>query len=258
MPHGESWLTLLFERFLHFGAILGRPVNDEGVTWLGHSTIRYGHVLSLLLAFVILVGLGLSARARVSDVKKAIVPGIDFDGATFVELFAGYVYDTMSTMMGRKAAKFFLPLIGACAFVIFVSNAIGLVPGFTPATDNLNTTLAMGLVIFFVTHAYGVKENGLAYFKHFLGPVIWLAPLMLPIELISHLSRPLTLGIRLMANMVADHAVLSIFLALAFGVFALPFYLLGCLVVVVQTLVFCLLSTVYISMAIEHHEEGHH
>jgi F-type H+-transporting ATPase subunit a len=117
-------------------------------------------------------------------------------------------------MMGKKAAKFFLPLIGTCAFMIFFSNVFGLVPGFQPPTANLNTTMAMALVIFFATHIFGVKENGLGYFKHFLGPFLPLAPLMLPIELISHIARPLTLAVRLMANMTADHLVLGIFLTL--------------------------------------------
>lgn len=254
MPHGESWLTILLEKHLHFQQALGAPFNHEGLSWLGHSPIRIGHLLSLAVVMLILVVLSVQANRRVADTQRAIVPSTDFDGATFVELFTGNIYDTMSSLMGREAAKFFLPLIGTCAFLIFTSNVLGLIPGMTPPTDNLNVTLAMGLIIFLATHIFGVKENGLAYFKHFLGPVLWLAPLMLPIELISHLSRPLTLGIRLMANMVADHAVLSIFLALAFGAFALPFYFLGCLVVVVQTLVFCLLSTVYITMSITHEE----
>ena len=112
----------------------------------------------------------------------------------------------------------------------------------------------MALVIFFATHIFGVKENGLGYFKHFLGPFLPLAPLMLPIELISHIARPITLAVRLMANMTADHLVLAIFLTLApwFIPLPLPLYFLGCIVVVVQTMVFCLLSTVYISMAIAH------
>src|SRR5262249_44802056 len=110
------------------------------------------------------------------------------------------------------------------------------------------------------THIYGLKENGINHIKHLFGPIPWLAPLMFPIELISHMARPLSLGIRLMANMMADHLVLTIFLGLLPGALALfipiplPMYLLGTIVVVVQTLVFCLLSTVYISMAIEHTE----
>ena len=163
----------------------------------------------------------------------------------------------MADIMGKKAARYFLPLIGTCAFFILFSNALGLIPGFAPPTDNFNTTLACGIVIFVTTHVYGLKEQGWHHIKHFFGPVWWLAPLMLVIELISHLARPLSLAIRLMANMTADHMVLSIFcgllpVSLIFIPVPLPMYVLGSIVVVVQTLVFCLLSTVYIAMAIEH------
>jgi F-type H+-transporting ATPase subunit a len=140
---------------------------------------------------------------------------------------------------------------------------IGLLPGFSPATDNFNTTLALGVIIFVTTHIYGLKENGWKHVKHFFGPIWWLAPLMVVIETISHLVRPLSLGIRLMANMMADHMVLTIFLGLLPTAYLmrlwlpipLPMYLLGTIVVLVQTLVFCLLSTIYIAMAIEQHEE---
>jgi F-type H+-transporting ATPase subunit a len=154
-----------------------------------------------------------------------------------------------------------LPLIGTCAFFILISNVIGLVPGFLPPTSNFNTTLGCGIIIFAATHLYGLKVNGFNHIKHLFGPVIgikWL-PLMLLmffIELISHIARPLSLGIRLMANMTADHLVLTIFLGLVPFLVPLPMYVLGSIVVVVQTLVFCLLSTVYISMAIE--EAEHH
>jgi F-type H+-transporting ATPase subunit a len=160
--------------------------------------------------------------------------------------------------MGPKAARFFLPLIGTCAFVILLSNLLGLVPGFTPPTDSLNTTVAMSLVIFFSTHIFGLKENGLGYLKHFFGPVIFLAPLFFVIEIISNLARPLSLSIRLMANMFADHQVLSQVSGLVKWVVPVAPMMLGTLVCVVQTLVFCILSTVYIAMAIEHHEHDDH
>ncbi|MCA9607015.1 MAG: F0F1 ATP synthase subunit A, partial [Myxococcales bacterium] len=158
------------------------------------------------------------------------------------------------------------PLIGTCAFFILFSNALGLIPGFLPPTSSMSVTLACGGIIFFATHVYGLKENGFGHIKHLFGPIIkWYAlPLMLLIfliEVISHLVRPMSLAIRLMANMFADHTVLGIFMGLSvmagLGGYLLPVpvLLLGSLVVVVQALVFCLLSTVYIAMAIEHGED---
>jgi F-type H+-transporting ATPase subunit a len=108
--------------------------------------------------------------------------------------------------------------------------------------------------VFFATHIYGVKEHGLAYFKHFLGPSLPLAPLMLPIELISHFARPLSLAVRLMGNMMADHKVVMSFFALVPILVPLPFLLLGILICLIQALVFCTLAMVYIGMAMEHEE----
>lgn len=250
MPHGESWFSLL-PGYAHW---LSDAQASHGPTWIAHGDVSIQHILHWIFLLVVLAVVGLLVRAKVADTAAAILPDGQFSLRTLIEGFAAKIYGTLVDMLGKKAAKFFLPLIGTCAFMIFFSNVFGLVPGFQPPTSNLNTTMAMALVIFFATHIFGVKENGLGYFKHFLGPFLPLAPLMLPIELISHIARPITLAVRLMANMTADHLVLGIFLTLApwFVPVPLPLYFLGCIVVVVQTMVFCLLSTVYISMAIAH------
>jgi F-type H+-transporting ATPase subunit a len=122
----------------------------------------------------------------------------------------------------------------------------------TPATENLNTTLGMGLIIFLYYNYMGLKENGLSYLKHFMGPILWLAPLMVVIELISHLVRPVSLGLRLANVMKGDHTVLGIFLDLVPVLLPIPFYILGIFVCFVQAFVFTLLSMVYVSMSIDH------
>jgi F-type H+-transporting ATPase subunit a len=263
MPHGESWFNLLpiYKQVESLAAMLSQPVNDEGVTWIAHEPIGVQHVFGLALVLLVILLIGVKASADLSDTKGALVPQDKLTVRTFVELFVGAAYRMMSDIMGKDAARFFLPLIGTCAFVILFSNFLGLVPGFTPPTDSLNTTVAMSLVIFFATHIFGLKENGLAYLKHFFGPVLFLAPLFFVIEIISNLARPLSLSIRLMANMFADHQVLSQVGGLVKWVVPVAPMVLGSLVCVVQTLVFCILSTVYISMAVAHHdhaEEAHH
>jgi len=256
MPHGESWFNLLpfYAWAEHAAASLSKPVNDEGLSY-AHEPIGVQHVFALLLVVLILLFFAVSASG-LRNTKSAIVPEDKFSIRTFIELFVTTTYTMMSDIMGKKAAKFFLPLIGTCAFVILVSNFLGLVPGFTPPTDSLNTTVAMSVVIFFATHIFGLKENGVAYLKHFMGPVIFLAPLFVVIEMISHIARPLSLSIRLMANMFADHQVLSQVSGLVRWIVPVAPMMLGSLVCVVQTLVFCILSTVYISMAIEHHDHA--
>lgn len=266
MPHGESWLTFLL-RYLGvdlegLGANFSAPFGHGGLSWYAHETIGLDHVLTTLLVFTIITVMALLAHNAVKDASKAIVPEDTLTVRTIIEVMVSSIYGLMSDIMGPKAAKFFLPLIGTCAFLILFSNAIGLVPGFAPPTGKMNTTLALSSVIFVATHVYGVRENGLGYFKHFFGPIIkWYALplmlLMLGIELISHIARPISLAIRLMANMAADHMVVTIFLSLIPGVpflVPVPVMLLGTIVVIVQALVFCLLSTVYIALAIAHEE----
>ena len=156
----------------------------------------------------------------------------------------------MESLMGSDAKRF-LPLIGGTAFFILFNNLLGLIPGFDGATANINTTLAPALVIFVATHIVGVRTHGAGYIKQFLGPVWWLSPLMLPIELISHFARILSLSVRLFGNMMGDHKVLAIFLGLvALGV-PVIFMGMGIFIALVQTFVFTLLSILYITFALE-------
>lgn len=273
MPEHWSWFSFLPEEWHEglrsfiadtFGA-WGAEVLDMGRT--GDEKFFYGgrfdvlHVWGFIFVLLLLIFVAVKTKARLGDTEKAIIPEDRLTVPTFAELFTGGVYNTMVSIMGKEATKFFLPLIGTCAFVILFSNVLGLIPGFLPPTDNLNTTAAMAIIIFCSTHIFGVKKQGFVnYMKHFMGPIPVLAPLIFVIELVSHIVRPVTLSIRLTANMFADHAVLGAFLLLSSGMFFIPFpvavYFLGIIVVLVQTLVFCLLSMVYIGAAIEDH--AHH
>ncbi|HJK90802.1 MAG TPA: F0F1 ATP synthase subunit A [Polyangiaceae bacterium LLY-WYZ-15_(1-7)] len=270
LPEHWSWFSLLPES-LHEGlrqAVVGinAPIAESlggspDEKWFFGGRFDVLHIWGFIFVLLLLLWVGFRAKARFGDTKQAIVPEDRLTLPTFTELFTGGVLNLMSSVMGKEAAKYFLPLIGTCAFVIFFSNALGLFPGFLPPTDNLNTTAAMAIIIFVATHVYGIKKQGVGnYLKHFMGPIIFLAPLIFIIEVISHIVRPVTLSIRLTANMFADHAVLGAFLGLSASAFFLPFpvavYFLGIIVVSVQTLVFCLLSMVYIGAAIEEHE--HH
>ena len=188
---------------------------------------------------------------------EALVPSDRFTLRNIFELFTEMVLRFLDDILGHRGREF-LPLIGTLGFFILFSNLLGLVPGFLPPTDNLNTTVACALVIFVATHYYGVKAHGIKYLKHFLGPVLWLAPLMLPIELISHLARVLSLSMRLFGNIMADHMLLSLTLAapLILPLFLSPLsMILGVFVSLIQTFIFSLLSMIYISLAIE---EGEH
>ncbi len=267
MPHGETWFSLFpfHARLLAALRDFGKHFRDDGLTWYAHQQPGVQHVYGALLTLSLIALCAVVTDTSIRSAGANLLPPGRLTIRNFVELLVETSYGMMSDMMGAKAARHFLPLIGTCAFFILISNAIGLIPGFAPATDNFNTTLACSSVIFVTTHIYGLKVNGWHHIRHFFGPIIsiWALPLMLlmfVIETISHIVRPLSLAIRLMANMTADHLVLSIFCgllpaALFFIPVPLPMYLLGTIVVIVQTLVFCMLSTVYIAMAIEHPEQ---
>ena len=144
------------------------------------------------------------------------------------------------------------PIFSTGFLIVFFHNIVGLMPGMTPATENINTTLSMGLCSFILYNYFGFKAHGISYLKHFLGPIWFLAPMMLILEIISHLIRPLSLGLRLWGNMMGDHVVLGIFLDLAPYLFIpLLFYGLGLFVCFMQAFVFTILSIIYVGMAKE-------
>lgn len=213
------------------------------------------HVLvEVVVLLFVLFGVLAFAKGLKQTSDKGMVPSRTMNLRNFFEYTAESVYGMVEGAMGESNAARFFPLIGALWMFILFGNLIGLVPGFISPNDTLKTNIGIALLVFFLTHYFGVKEHGLAYFKHFLGPSIPLIPLMLPIEIISHIARPISLAVRLMGNMMADHKVVMSFFALVPILVPLPFLLLGLLVCIIQALVFCSLAMVYIGMAIEHEE----
>ena len=256
--HG-TWFDYLnrFEWWRHFDAWAQSKLQRRFLLGMFETGFTLTHVLVTLvvLGFVTWGAIAFFRGTQTQD--KGLVPPRKMTLRNAFEYMAEVVYGMVEGAMGEKHAAKFFPLIGALWFFILTSNLIGLIPGFIAPTDTLKTNVGIALMVFVLTHYYGVKEHGLAYFKHFLGPSIWLAPLMLPIELVSHIARPLSLSVRLMGNMMADHKVVMSFFALVPILIPLPFMLLGLLVCLIQALVFTTLTMVYISMAIEHEHDDH-
>lgn len=219
------------------------------------TNFSLAHVMGALLVLCFVV---IGALAYNSAVGKggddAIVPPAKFNLRNLFEMFTEAVLGIATGVMGEKNARKFLPLIGALAFFIFFSNVLALIPGFIPPTSTLKTNVCLALSVFLLTHVFGAVEHGPGYFKHFLGPYLPLAPLMLPIELVSHFARPVSLSLRLLGNIAADHKVVSAFFVLVPLLLPVPFLILGVMVAIVQTLVFCLLTMVYIQGAVAHEE----
>jgi F-type H+-transporting ATPase subunit a len=253
--HG-TWFDYLhrfqwWQDFNHWAeAKLGRTAG----TGMFPTGFTLTHVLITLLVVAFVTWGALSFAKGLRSHDKGLVPPRKLSLRNAFEILAESLYGFVEGAMGEKAARRFYPLIGALFIFILFANLFALIPGFSAPTDSLKTNVGIALLVFLVTHIYGVKEHGLAYFKHFLGPVPALIPLMLPIEIVSHLVRPVSLSLRLMGNMLADHKVVMSFFALVPILVPLPFLLLGLLVCLIQALVFCTLAMVYIGMAIEHEE----
>ncbi len=201
------------------------------------------HVTYSWLAMAIIIGLSLAARF---SLKKTAPSGVQ----NLLEVIVGGLSDFIEEIMGPEG-KHYLTLIGSLFLFILVCNLQGIAPGFDSPTANINTTLALALVAFAATHYIGVKRHGIGYIKHFMGPMWGLAPLMLPIEIISHLARVMSLTFRLFGNMVAKHKLLLVLALLAPYLAPVPILALGLLVSFVQALVFTLLTMLYLSGSIE-------
>lgn len=268
MGEESTWFDLLpgLRGLTHWAKhYLGREDQSDAFYFRGgpftDSHFGLTHVLSVLLVlgFVTVGALSFRAAMRRGG-EEAIVPPQQLSLRNFFEILGDAIWGLTSNIMGEINARKYLPLIGTLAFFIFFSNVLSLIPGMAPPTATLKTNVALALTVFFVTHYEGIKAQGVGnYIKHFLGPIWVLAPLMLIIEIIGHLARPLSLSMRLMGNMTSDHKVVGVFFALVPLLVPVPFLILGTLVAVIQTLVFCLLSMVYINLAVSvHHEEEEH
>lgn len=245
----EGWGQLLFE---------SKPLLNKS------GAITMTHVVFAAVVLLIIVVLAAIARRAYSTREGELVPEDHFTVRNFFEGIFDVLYNMMENMMGRKYARQFFPLIGSLGIYILLSNLMGLLPGLMAPTSNLNTNLACGVVVFVFYNFVGLRENGVEYLKHFMGPMVALAWFIGPIELVGHAFRPLSLSIRLAGNLTGDHEVLGAFGSLAelvTGVpilLPIPFLFLGLLVAVVQTVVFCMLSSIYIALAVEHHDHGDH
>jgi len=221
--------------FLQFFRQLLAPLH---ISTAGADAIAYTWLIIVLLAL-------LSVMA--TKALKAVPGGLQ----NFMEVIIGGIENMVVETMGEHGRPYF-PLIATLAIFVLVSNLIGLVPGFFPPTANINTTAACAVVVFVTTHVVGVKEHGVKYIKHFMGPIAWLAPMMFFIEVIGHFSRVISLTLRLFGNMNGHELVLMIFFGLAPFLVPLPMMMMGVLVSFIQAFVFMLLAMIYIQGSLEH------
>lgn len=214
-------------------------------TWIAPKIATVAMTVLLLGVLGLLVQRGLQR-------EDPLIPSEKLTLRNFFELMLEGLTSQMRAVIGPEWHRY-APLVGTLGLFILVSNLVGLVPFFTGSTSFIETNLAWALLSFVTSEAVGIRQHGWSYLKQFVGPVPWLAPILLPVELISHASRILSLTVRLTANMFADHTLVAIFLSFPiFGVFV-PWLImgLGLFVAFLQAFIFSYLTTVYIGMALE-------
>ncbi|AWK61296.1 F0F1 ATP synthase subunit A [Helicobacter cinaedi] len=199
-------------------------------------------VHTLLVAVIILV------LARVATHRMQVVPsGIQ---NVFEYVISGIV-SFAKDIVGEEIVRKYFPLAATIAFLVFFGNAIGIIPGFESPTSSWSFTLVLALVVFFYYHFEGIRTQGVfKYFKHFMGPVWWLAPLMLPVEIISHFSRIISLSFRLFGNIKGDDMFLLVMLMLAPWVVPVAPFAILTFMALLQAFVFMILTYVYIHGAV--------
>jgi F-type H+-transporting ATPase subunit a len=256
---------------------------EHGFTWyylLPHEwqTLLPEHTFFALIAGLVVIFFALRARGALARAQDPTVPEEKLGARNIAELLLEYVVVRQSDAIIGKAGRKYVPYFASFFFFILFSNLMGLLPGFASPTGNLNTTLGLALASFVGYNVIGVREQGMAYFKHFLGPMTSLpgkgflsklvfVPILfvsvvffLILELFSHGFRPVSLSLRLFGNIMGDHEVIGAFTNLTKLVIPVAFYVLGTLVSVIQAFVFMVLSMIYVALAITHapdEEHGH-
>ena len=210
-----------------------------------HQLIYLTHML--FAAFIVIL------LAKIATKSMSLVPK---GTQNVMETYVGGVSSMITDVIGKEEGRKYFPLIATIGLFVGIANLIGIVPGFESPSGSLDFTVALAIVVFFYYNYEGIRRNGvIKYFGHFMGPMPILAPLMFPIEIVSHLSRIISLSFRLFGNIKGDDLFLMVLLFLAPIVAPLPAFALLTFMALLQSFIFMMLTTVYIASAI--HIEDH-
>jgi F-type H+-transporting ATPase subunit a len=240
MHESEFWIARIFNDHLAglgnaFLGLVGMPAQAR--PWAGFVVMELLVAALLAILFPVL-------RARLSFDRPGKLQQI-------FELVYEFVRGQAEAQVGHAAHRY-LAFFGTIFLFILSCNLIGMIPIFESPTQNPSVTLGCALATFIYYHLMGIWANGFKYLAHFTGPLWWLAPLMFPIEIISHLARVLSLTVRLYANIFAGEQVTMVFLKLTYLVVPVAFMGLHMFVGVVQAYIFMLLAMVYVGSAVAH------
>jgi len=217
---------------------------------LGGHSMDWILLSHLAIVVTIIVALSIMATTTIKPVPGAMQ-----------NVFEAYLQGVISIgegSMGKENARTYMPLIATIGLFVFMSNMIGIIPGFESPTANLNFTLSLALIVFIYYNYLGIKKQGvIKYFAHFMGPVKALSPLMFPIEIISHISRIISLSFRLFGSIKGDDMFLMVLLMLVPWVIPMSGFFLLTAFGVLQSFIFMILTYVYIAGSIMIEEESH-
>ena len=241
MPETELWITKIFNDHLAGlgNAFLGLVgMHAEARPWANFITMQ------ILVAAIIIV-LAAVVRARLSFDRPGKLQHV-------FELIYEFVDGQAEDQMGHGGAKY-MAYFATIFIFILISNLIGIIPGFDAPTMYPSVPAGCAIATFLYYNMVGLRTNGpVKYAAHFAGPVWWLAPLMIPIEIVSHLARPLSLTIRLYANMFAGEKLTAVFISLTYFLIPAAFMGLHVFVALLQAYIFLLLTMIYVAGATAH------
>lgn len=222
--------------------VLLSTIFDMDQITIGGQVVEFKHVFFTWICMAVLFIVSWCVRRNLT-----MVPG---RAQNFFETLIGGLESFINGNLGEDGKRF-VPLLAGMFIYIFSMNIMGLLPGFDAPTANLNTTVCMALFVFLYYNYIGFARWKAHYINHFTGPSKWLIPLMFPLELVSHLSRPLSLSLRLFGNIRGEEIVLILFFIMAPLLATLPIYALFLLGKTMQAVVFFMLTMFYLKMALE-------
>ena len=245
MEHGSTWIAEWVNSTLGppVAALLGSLYALLGFAYVPGDMIIPEHVTFAVLVFLFCALFFPIMRRSLSVERPSKVQQI-------LELVVEFLNSQMEEVIGHGGKKY-LPMVATIGIFILLMNVCGQIPGFASPTSSINVTVGCALVVFLYYNYLGARKQGLvAYLKHFAGPVPLMAPLMVPIEIISHLARPFSLSVRLFANIFGEHQVVAVFFALIPFIVPIPIMALGLFTSVLQAFIFMVLTMVYIAGAV--------
>jgi F-type H+-transporting ATPase subunit a len=240
----DVWTTTLFNKFL--AAPANSVLDAVGVKhdpthpWSNWITMEILVILIMMAVFAVL--------------KRRLSVGRPGKMQHIFEILLSFFKEQAHDNVGHAGQKY-IPFFGTLFLFILFMNLIGVIPGFESPTMSPAVPCGLAVVVFLYYNYRGAREHGVGkYLAHFAGPIPWMMPLMIPIEIISHMARPLSLTIRLYANMYAGEQVTLAFLGLTFLVMPVAFQGLHVFVAFLQAFIFMVLAMVYVGSAVAHEE----